>query len=83
MNGNNISQWNKTQQIQMLEYFNIIHPGVLEKIEAENNNLSARDKIIMVLKEIGKTKDTIIETIGLTEQAYNTTMSRIKTKNAS
>lgn len=78
----NCSQWNKPEMVCFLEYYNILHPKVLEKIESEYDNISTRDKIILLLIEIGKPKETILETFGLTESAYQTTMSRIKTKNA-
>lgn len=82
MAGEDCSQWNKPEMVSFLEYYNILHPDVLEKIESEYNNLSTRDKIILILIEIGKPKETILETLHLSDSAYQTTLSRIKTKNA-
>lgn len=82
MEGKNCSQWNKSEMVSFLEFYNVLYPEIVEKIDSEYENLSARDKIILILLEIGKPKEEILNTLGLSDSCYQTTMSRIKTKNA-
>lgn len=82
MEGKDCSQWNKPEMVCFLELYNVLYPEIVEKIDSEYENLSARDKIILILLEIGKPKEEILKTLGLSDSCYQTTMSRIKTKNA-
>ncbi|MBR4625699.1 MAG: hypothetical protein IKO56_09225 [Alphaproteobacteria bacterium] len=82
MEGKKCSQWNKHEMVSFLEFYNVLYPEIVEKIDSEYENLSARDKIILILLEIGKPKEEILKTLGLSDSCYQTTMSRIKTKNA-
>ena len=75
--GKKISQWDKKSQSVFLDQFRANNPGKLEDLESKYQNLTPREKIMLLLKKQGATQKEITERFKLSDAAYYTAISRI------
>lgn len=80
--GKSIKDWNKPEMITFLDYYvskDIEYSLSLEEID----QLTAREKIFLILQHEGKTEAKVAEMMALSNSALRTMKSRIKKKKES
>lgn len=74
--GKNIREWNKTELVEFLNYYISVDINFSLTLD-ENEELTARQKVFLVLKHEGKSENEIAEMMGLSNTAFRTMKSRI------
>lgn len=80
LSGGNVNCWKKKEIVELMVYYRHNNPSFNEEIEQEHKNLTPRQILYLILKDMGRSQQDIIQTMGLSTGAFNTMCSRMKTR---
>ena len=78
VNGGTAYQWNKPEYIDFIEYYKVLDIAFVSKLEKEYKNLSERQKLYLILFEMGKEKMEVQRVLGVADGTMRSIKSRVK-----
>lgn len=80
LSGGNVNCWKKKEIVELMVYYRHNNPSFNEEIEQEHKNLTPSQILYLILKDMGRSQQDIIQIMGLSTGAFNTMCSRMKTR---
>ena len=77
INNQPIISWTTSDMVNFIEYYRTIKPDYVETLDNDYKKLTPRYKIILVLEDMGKTIEEIMQIMSFGENAYYSAKSRI------
>ena len=78
VNGGTAYQWNKPEYTDFIEYYKVLDIAFVTKLEKEYKNLSERQKLYLILFEMGKEKMEVQRVLGVADGTMRSIKSRVK-----
>lgn len=77
INNQPIISWTTSDMVNFIEYYRTLKPDFVETLDNDCKKLTPRYKIILVLEDMGKTIEEIMQIMSFGENAYYSAKSRI------
>jgi len=77
VNNQPIISWTTSDMVNFIEYYRAIKPDFVETLDNDYKKLTPRYKIILVLEDMGKKMEEIMQIMSFGENAYYSAKSRI------
>ncbi len=77
VNGGTIVRWNKNEYLDFIEYYKILDIAFVAKLEDDYKNLSARQKLYLILYQMGKDEMEVARVMGIALGTMRSIKSRV------
>ena len=81
--GGNTLKWEKEDFVHFVRYYKLKHADFVRHLENDYDELTARQKVFMILYDMGMTDEEVMRTLVLTESSVRANKTRIKGKKLS
>ena len=81
--GGNTLEWEKEDFVHFVRYYKLKHADFVRHLENDYDELTARQKVFMILYDMGMTDEDVMRTLVLTESSVRANKTRIKGKKLS
>ena len=78
--GGNTLKWEKEDFVHFVRYYKLKHADFVRHLENDYDELTARQKVFMILYDMGMTDEDVMRTLVLTESSVRANKTRIKGK---
>ncbi len=83
VDGGNTLKWEKEDFVHFVRYYKLKHADFVRHLENDYDELTARQKVFMILYDMGMTDEDVMRTLVLTESSVRANKTRIKGKKLS
>ena len=80
VNGGTAYQWNKPEYIDFIEYYKVLDIAFVSKLEKEYKDLSPRQKLYLILYQMGKDSMEVKRILGVADGTMRSIKSRVKSQ---
>ena len=81
--GGNTLKWEKEDFVHFVRYYKLKHADFVRHLENDYDELTARQKVFMILYDMGMTDEDVMRTLVLSETSIRVNKTRIKGKKLS
>ena len=81
--GGNTLEWEKEDFVHFVRYYKLKHADFVRHLENDYDELTARQKVFMILYDMGMTDEEVMRTLVLSETSIRVNKTRIKGKKLS
>jgi len=81
--GGNTLKWEKEDFVHFVRYYKLKHADFVRHLENDYDELTARQKVFMILYDMGMTDEEVMRTLVLSETSIRVNKTRIKGKKLS
>ena len=78
--GESIAQWKKKEMAWFTEYYMTVNKEFAHAVETEYKGLTYRQKVFLILEDMGKSAEQTMDTMGISQDNYRKMRSVINTK---
>ena len=78
--GESIAQWKKKEMAWFTEYYTTVNKEFAHAVETEYKGLTYRQKVFLILEDMGKSAEQTMDTMGISQDNYRKMRSVINTK---
>ena len=78
--GGNTLEWEKEDFVHFVRYYKLKHADFVRHLENDYDELTARQKVFMILYDMGMTDEDVMRTLVLSETSIRVNKTRIKGK---
>ena len=80
VNGGTAYKWNKPEYIDFIEYYKVLDIAFVSKLEKEYKDLSPRQKLYLILYQMGKDSMEVKRILGVADGTMRSIKSRVKSQ---
>ena len=80
VNNKPVATWSPDDMVNFIEYYRTMKPEFINALETEYKKLSPRNKIILILENMGKKMSDILTIMSFEETSYRSAKSRINSQ---